>query len=87
MNGPLRTYWPQITAVLIFTFGLGGSYVQLDTQADEIKKNAASIESAEKEVKEINEKLVRIETDQKNIKEDVNEIKRDIKEILDELRK
>ena len=87
MNKPIRNYWPQITAALIFTFALGGSYVQLDAQADDVKKNTESIESSETEIKEINQKLVAIETDQKNIKDDVDEIKTDIKEILRELRK
>ena len=72
----MREYWPQITFVLLFTFALGGSYVQLDTQADEIDKNTKSIEAEKKEVKENGKKLVRIETNQKNMKDDLDEIKR-----------
>ena len=72
----MREYWPQITFVLLFTFALGGSYVQLDTQADEIDKNAKAIEEEKKEVKENGKKLVRIETNQKNMKDDLDEIKR-----------
>ena len=72
----MREYWPQITFILLFTFALGGSYVQLDTQADEIDKNAKSIEAEKKETKENGKKLGRIETNQKNMKDDLDEIKR-----------
>ena len=76
----MREYWPQITFVLLFTFALGGSYVELDTQADEIKANTESIEAEKKEVKENGKKLVRIETNQENMKDDLDEIKRLLRE-------
>ncbi len=78
----LKTYWPQITAVLIFTFALGGSYFQMDALADDGKKHEERIVAQEKEIQEINEKLVAMEKDSQYIQEDVGEIKTDIKAIL-----
>jgi len=78
----VREYWPQITFVLLFTFALGGSYVELDTQADEIKRNTKSIEVEKGETRKISDTVIRMETNQKTMKRDLNEIKR----LLEELR-
>ncbi len=75
-HGEVRTYWPQITFVLLFAFALGGSYYQQNAQAEDIEKNTKSIEADKKEVKENGKKLVRIETNQENMKDDLEEIKR-----------
>jgi len=77
----VRAYWPQIIAALTFAFALGGSYVQLDTHADEIKANAEAIEEEKKEDEEDRKALVRLETNQNNMKEDLGEIKAMLKEL------
>jgi len=76
----VREYWPQISAILLFTFALGGSYYQQNANADDIEKNTKSIEAEKKEVKENGKKLVRIETNQENMKDDLDEIKRLLRE-------
>ena len=77
---PIRTYWPQITAVLLFTFALGGSYYQQNANAEDIQANSEAIKEEKKEVKENGKKLVRIETNQENMKDDLDEIKRLLRE-------
>ena len=79
-HGEVKTYWPQITAVLLFTFALGGSYYKLDAQAEDIQANTEAIKAEKKEVKENGKKLVRIETNQQNMKNDWDEIKRLLRE-------
>ena len=77
---PLKTYWPQITATLIFAFALGGSYYQQNANAEDIQANSEAIKEEKKEVKENGKKLVRIETNQENMKDDLDEIKRLLRE-------
>ena len=77
----MKSYWPQITFVLLFTFALGGSYMELGTHAEEIEKNSKSIELDRAEDRKTQDKLIRIETNQKNMKEALGEIKAMLKEL------
>ena len=83
---PMIKYWPQLIAIVMIAFGLGGAYIQLAAQGAEIEENAEKVEQQESTLDEVNEKVARIETKQEAIQEDVGEIKSDIKTILKELR-
>ncbi len=77
---PIKTYWPQISAVLLFTFALGGSYYQQNANADDIQTNSEAIKEEKKENEEDRKAMVRIETNQQNMKDDLDEIKRLLRE-------
>ena len=77
---PIKTYWPQISAVLLFTFALGGSYYQQNANADDIQTNSEAIKEEKKENEEDRKAMVRIETNQENMKDDLDEIKRLLRE-------
>ena len=78
----IQRWWPQIAFAVLVVFAMGGSYVQLDALAEDVKDNTEKIEKAE----DLKIEVVRQGVEQKHIKDDVKEIKEDVKEILDAVR-
>ena len=94
---PVQKYWPQITAIFLVVFGMGGAYFKIDALAEEVEETQEENALEQRDIQQINKKLTSLEANQKNLKEtvdanqknlkdDVDEIKDDVKEILRELR-
>ena len=83
---PVQKYWPQITAIFLVVFGMGGAYFKIDALAEEVEETQEENALEQRDIQQINKKLTTVEANQKNLKDDVDEIKDDVKEILRELR-
>jgi septal ring factor EnvC (AmiA/AmiB activator) len=82
--------WSKHWHVIVYLVGLvfvgGMTFADNKAQEDDIKANKVKIEKDAEKVKEVDDRLIRIEEAQKNTAKDVDEIKQDVKDILKELR-
>ena len=79
-------HWHVVIYVVGLVFLAGTSFSENNAQTEHIKDNLAQIEKEGEKVRDMDERLIRIEEKQKNAVEDIVEIKDDVKEILRELR-
>ena len=82
----LSRHWHVLVYLLGIVFVGGMVHANNESQDDKIAENKKEIQEEIKKVKEIDNRLTRIEANQKNQKDDIDEIKDDVKEILRELR-
>ena len=82
--------WSKHWHVVVYLVGLvflgGMTFANNESQDEKIEENKRLIQAEDKKVEEIDNRLTRIEANQKNQKDDIEEIKDDVKEILKELR-
>jgi len=82
--------WSKHWHVIVYLAGLifvgGMTFADNKAQDEDIKDNKIKIEKDAEKVKEVDDRLIRIEEAQKNTADDVDEIKKDVKDILKELR-
>ncbi len=73
MENPVARYWQIIIVLVAGGIAWGSLNADVEALKGENKKEQTQIEEIEDDVKEIDKKLVGIETSQKAIKEDVEE--------------
>ena len=82
--------WSKHWHVVVYLIGLvflgGMTFADNQAQEEKIEGNKKQIEKENERLKDIDDRVIRVEEEQKHQGEDIGEIKDDVKEILKELR-
>ncbi len=87
MNGnPIRTYWPQLTVLVLVSAGWGTNVNRIANAETDIVSQEARLAKIEQNLGDVKDSVIRIDTTQTHIADDVKSITTAIQDILDELR-
>jgi len=83
---PIRTYWPQLTVLVLVSVGWGTNVNRIANAEGDIISQEARLAKIEENLGDVKESVIRIDTNQGHIADDVKSITTAIQGILDELR-
>ena len=84
-ESPTQKYGPLMGVFLALSVGGITMYSDVQGLKTAIADTIEDVDDQEKEHREVKEKLVEIDTEQKNLQEDVDDIKQEVKENSDKL--